>query len=58
VSDFDGVVDDLRSRGVTFEEYNSPPVVTENGVATIGGVKSAWFKDPDGNLLGIVTPVG
>ena len=26
----------------------------EKGIATNEGTKTAWFKDPDGNILGIV----
>jgi catechol 2,3-dioxygenase-like lactoylglutathione lyase family enzyme len=57
VKDFDGVMSDLRSKGVEFEEYDQPGLKTENGVAKWeeGGksMKSAWFKDPDGNILNI-----
>jgi hypothetical protein len=26
----------------------------ENGIATGGGAKAAWFKDPDGNILAVI----
>jgi catechol 2,3-dioxygenase-like lactoylglutathione lyase family enzyme len=52
VSDIDAVVDWLRKRGVTFEKY--PFVDDERGIWTApNGDKVAWFKDPDGNVLGI-----
>jgi catechol 2,3-dioxygenase-like lactoylglutathione lyase family enzyme len=42
---------DLRQKGIRFEEYDLPGVKTVNGVADRGGEKSAWFKDPGGNVL-------
>jgi len=27
----------------------------ERGIATIGDVRAAWFKDPDGNILGLTS---
>lgn len=52
---FDAVIDDLRARGVVFEEYDFPGFKTVNGVAFLGDEKAAWFKDPDGNTLSIST---
>ncbi|TSC71764.1 MAG: glyoxalase/Bleomycin resistance protein/Dioxygenase superfamily [Parcubacteria group bacterium Gr01-1014_38] len=46
-------VADLRSRGVQFEEYDFPGLKTVNGIATRGREKSAWFKDTEGNILGL-----
>jgi catechol 2,3-dioxygenase-like lactoylglutathione lyase family enzyme len=51
VPDVAAEVAELRGRGVTFEEYETPK--TENGVAQMPAGRGAWFKDPDGNLLGI-----
>ena len=51
VDDLDGVMADLMSRGVTFEEYETPKTV--NFVAQIGPARGAWFKDPDGNVFGL-----
>jgi hypothetical protein len=40
---------------VEFEEYDTPETRTENGVARMpGGGAAAWFKDSEGNLVGIV----
>ena len=44
----------LRERGVAFEEYDFPGLKTVNGIATVGQVQGAWFKDPDGNVIGVV----
>ncbi|HEY7942266.1 MAG TPA: VOC family protein [Candidatus Limnocylindrales bacterium] len=51
VTDLDAVMQDLRGRGITFEEYEAPRTV--NGVAQIGPARAAWFKDPDGNIFGL-----
>ena len=52
--DIKSVVAELQGRGVQFEEYDLPSLKTVNGVATRGNVSSAWLKDSEGNLLGIV----
>jgi catechol 2,3-dioxygenase-like lactoylglutathione lyase family enzyme len=51
VDDVEAVVRDLTSRGVTFEEYETPKTV--NFIAQFGLVRAAWFKDPAGNVLGL-----
>jgi catechol 2,3-dioxygenase-like lactoylglutathione lyase family enzyme len=51
--DLETAVKELRDGGVTFEEYDLPGLKTTNGIAEIGGVKGAWFKDPDGNILAV-----
>ena len=51
VDDIEAVVRDLTSRGVTFEEYETPKTV--NSIAQFGVVRGAWFKDPAGNVLGL-----
>jgi catechol 2,3-dioxygenase-like lactoylglutathione lyase family enzyme len=53
--EIESVIDDLRSKGVAFEQYDNLPGVTREGdVHLIDGLKSAWFKDPDGNILNLV----
>jgi hypothetical protein len=45
----------MRARGVEFAEYNTPDTRTENGSArTPHGREAAWFKDSEGNLVGVV----
>jgi len=46
-------VNELRKRGVKFEEYDMPGIKTVNGVATSGNLTCAWFKDSEGNILNI-----
>ena len=53
--DFDAIVEDLRSKGVTFEHYDDLPETTREGdVHVTGEFKAVWFKDPDGNILNLV----
>ena len=52
--DFDTIVADLKNKGVTFEHYDDLPDTTHDGdVHMFGGMKSVWFKDPDGNILNV-----
>ncbi len=53
VDDVEAEVAALRAKGVVFEEYDLPDTKMNNGIATGGGAKTAWFKDPDGNILAI-----
>lgn len=52
VPDIEAEVTELRQRGVVFEEYETPR--TENGIARMPAGRAAWFKDPDGNLIGLI----
>ena len=53
VDDIEAVASALRERGVSFEEYDLPDLKTVNGIATVGDVRAAWCKDPDGNVIAI-----
>lgn len=55
VGDLEQEMATLRSRGVSFEEYDLPGLTTEDGVFSDerSGFKGSWFKDPDGNILGL-----
>ena len=61
VEDIEAVVAELRGRGVVFEEYDFPGLTTVNGIAEIEGnypskgkgERGAWFRDSEGNMLGI-----
>jgi catechol-2,3-dioxygenase len=52
--DLEGVVQQLKAKGVVFEHYDMPGVTREGDVHVGGNMKVAWFKDPDGNILNIV----
>jgi catechol 2,3-dioxygenase-like lactoylglutathione lyase family enzyme len=55
VDDIEREVADLKAKGVTFERY--PQMQMTSDILDGGGVKSAWFKDPDGNILAIAQAV-
>ena len=65
VADIEATVVALRGRSVVFEEYGLPGLMTVNGIAEIEGnypskgvgERGAWFRDSEGNLLGIGQPV-
>jgi hypothetical protein len=56
----------LRRRGVAFEEVDVPGLRTVDGIADIegnypskgAGERGAWFRDSEGNLVGVGQPVG
>ena len=56
VDDIERVMSGLRDRGVVFEEYDVPGLKTENGLAIIGGHKTGWFKDSEGNIVSLDEP--
>ncbi len=43
----------MLKEGVVFEEYDFPGFKTINSIASLGNVKCAWFKDPDGNIIAV-----
>jgi catechol 2,3-dioxygenase-like lactoylglutathione lyase family enzyme len=53
VEDIDAAVDELSSRGVTFERYEGFPQ-DDKGVMRDQGPNIAWFKDPAGNILAVI----
>ena len=66
VDDIEAAVRELRGRGVVFEEYDVPGLRTVNGIADVegnypskGGIgeRAAWFRDSEGNLLGMGEPI-
>jgi catechol 2,3-dioxygenase-like lactoylglutathione lyase family enzyme len=65
VEDIEAVVAELRGRGVVFEKYDFPGLRTASGIAEIEGnypskgkgERGAWFRDSEGNMLGLGQPV-
>jgi extradiol dioxygenase family protein len=53
VDDIEAVVEELRQKGIIFEHYDLPETHYEGDIAVMGQMKTAWFKDPDGNILGV-----
>ena len=66
VDDLEATVEYLRERGVVFEEYALPGLETVDGIATVEGnypskggkgERAAWFRDSEGNMVGIGEPI-
>lgn len=55
VDDVKVVVDELKGKGVVFEHYDMPFGKWEGDVMVSDMGDAAWFKDPDGNILSLVT---
>ena len=45
----------LKAKGVRFEHYKMPGMTLKGDVHVAGDMKIAWFRDPDGNILSIVS---
>ncbi|MFF0715050.1 VOC family protein [Streptomyces bauhiniae] len=66
VDDLEATLAELRGRGVVFEDVEAPGFRTEGGIAEVQGnypskgargERAAWFRDSEGNLIGIGQPV-
>jgi hypothetical protein len=65
VDELAATVAELRSRGVVFEHVDVPGLKTVDDIATVdgnypskgSGEKAAWFRDSEGNMLGIGQPI-
>ena len=44
----------LKYKGVAFEHYDMPGTTLEGDIHVGYGMKVAWFKDPDGNILNLI----
>jgi catechol 2,3-dioxygenase-like lactoylglutathione lyase family enzyme len=53
VDDVVAIVKQLKAKGVVFEEYDFPGLKTVNSIAERPDFKGAWFKDSEGNMIGI-----
>jgi catechol 2,3-dioxygenase-like lactoylglutathione lyase family enzyme len=53
-NDVPALVRTLKDKGVKFEHYDIPGLTREGDVHIGPTMKTAWFKDPDGNILSIV----
>ena len=66
VDDIRATVAELKGRGVKFEDYDLPGLETVDGIAEVSGnypskggrgERAAWFRDSEGNMLGIGEPI-
>ena len=58
VPDIEAAVDDLKTRGISFEKYGGEIQTDERGIfrgaEKSNGPNIAWFKDPAGNILSVI----
>ncbi|MDQ3696716.1 MAG: VOC family protein [Gemmatimonadota bacterium] len=53
--DIEKIVQALKAKGVVFEHYDLPGMTRKGDVHVGGNMKAAWVKDPDGNILALVS---
>jgi len=53
VDDIESEVRELKGKGIFFEHYDMPGLDQQGDIYVAEGVKTAWFKDPDGNILSL-----
>jgi catechol 2,3-dioxygenase-like lactoylglutathione lyase family enzyme len=53
--DIERIVKALKAKGLAFEHYDMPQMKREGDIHVAGEMRAAWFKDPDGNIHGIVS---
>ena len=51
--EFDPDMAALQSKGVSFNEYDLPGIETVDGVVEMGGMRTAWFNDSEGNIIAL-----
>ena len=54
-NDIEPIVQALKAKGVAFEHYDMPGMTRKGDVHVGGDMKAAWFKDPDGNIIALVS---
>jgi catechol 2,3-dioxygenase-like lactoylglutathione lyase family enzyme len=55
VDDLQSEVQELKDKGIFFEKYDLEGLTPKGDFYEgEGGFKTAWFKDPDGNILSLI----
>jgi catechol 2,3-dioxygenase-like lactoylglutathione lyase family enzyme len=54
VDDIESEVRDLKDKGIFFEKYDLEGLTPKGDIFEGEGMKTAWFKDPDGNILSLI----
>jgi catechol 2,3-dioxygenase-like lactoylglutathione lyase family enzyme len=54
VDDIAKEVSELKEKGIFFEHYDLPGLEQRGDLYVGEGMKTAWFKDPDGNILSLI----
>jgi len=55
VNDAETLARELSGRGIAFKHYEFPQTTRKGDVHFYKKLKQAWFKDPDGNILAVVS---
>lgn len=53
--ELDEIVKALKAKGVVFEHYDFPSMTRKGEIHAAGNTRVAWLKDPDGNILALVS---
>ena len=53
VDNIESEVKALKEKGIFFEQYDMPGLERQGDLYVAEGMKTAWFKDPDGNILSL-----
>ena len=54
VEDIEDEVRSLKEKGISFERYDLEGLTPKGDIYEGEGMKTAWFKDPDGNILSLI----
>jgi catechol 2,3-dioxygenase-like lactoylglutathione lyase family enzyme len=55
VDDVEETIAALKDKGVAFEHYDIPGATAKGDHYVMGPMKTAWFKDPDGNIIALMS---
>lgn len=53
VTDLDGLLSELKEKGVQQDMNDLPEGTDENGVMNYGPVRTAWINDSEGNIIAL-----
>ena len=54
VDDIEDEVEALKEKGIFFEKYDLEGLTPKGDIYEGEGMKTAWLKDPDGNILSLI----
>jgi len=54
VDDIESEVRDLKDKGCSSSQYDMPGLEKQSDLSVGEGMKTTWFKDPDGNILSLL----
>ena len=57
VDDLESEVEELKEKGIFFEHYAIEGLSRKGDFYEGEGMRTAWFKDPDGNILSLIEEV-